>query len=168
MRAAMDSPTRAADLHRSVRGPRVKNKAAVSAGIKSKDITLTNMSDKELIIVVTFDPESLKLTKKNTGIGAETSGGAGPAALSVSASAGYEFQARGDSAKPQKMRVKPGAMSKVSVKAAAYISVVFYEDGLFKFAIENRLVEVGAAFTVRGDHLESEIPFKSMPNEPEL
>ena len=124
------------DLHRSVRGPRVKNKAAVSAGIKSKDITLTNMSDKELIIVVTFD---LKLTKKNTVLGPNLRWSGASCAVSVSASAGYEFQARGASAKPQKMRVKPGAMSKVSVKAAAYISVVFYEDGLFKFAIENRL-----------------------------
>ena len=134
-----------------------------------KEIRFRNHTEEDILIYVVPNPEGLMLVRSNTGLNADASGGAAAASLKVGGSYKAEFKARDEGgAKPQELRLAPGADSRAAVMGTSYITVVFYDEGVYKFAIENRRCLVNDTFTVLPRHLKSKIPFKTIAVKPEI
>ena len=133
-------------------------------------ITIVNESSMEVLVFVVEDPNALRLKKKTvTSDGsASLNAGAYGVGVGVEAKKGstVEWEAEGNSADVQKIRIKSKNDTVVYVDGTSFIAVLFYRDNLYHFAIESRQLPKRGKFTIRNDHLESQIPFPTSAEEP--
>ena len=139
-------------------------------------IKISNETDTELLVLIGEDPKALVLTNKAVKVGAGVEADLAKAAVNASVEATYEYELNTDKAITQKIRAKPrmvggtktGHSDKVRISRSAYVTVILFEDGLYKFIIESRKLEVANKFIIEQTDLQSTMPFKFSHTEPDV
>ena len=139
-------------------------------------IKISNETDTELLVLIGEDPKALVLTKKAVKVGAGVDFELAKAAVNASVEATYEYELNTDKAITQKLRAKPrmvdgtktGHSDKVYISQSAYVTVILFEDGLYKFIIEPHKLVVANKFIIEQTDLQSTMPFKFSRTEPDV
>lgn len=156
------------ELKQTVQPAPISSRILRAAGIKGNEIEIENSGDIEVLVYVAQDPDCMRMVSRKVSVASELEGECGPVNMTGAATAEMEFEARGDRAPPQRVRVKPRTSTSVAVNSDVYISVFFFTAGLYHRIHDQRLLRVGGTFRLLPRHFQSEVPFKASTSAPRI
>jgi len=155
-------------MKQTVKSAPISSRLLHAAGIMGSEIKIENGAAFEVLVYVAQDPDCMRMVSRKVTVASELEGEVGPVNMTGAATAEMEFEARGDRAQPQRVRVKPHMATAVAVNSDVYVSVFFFADGLYHRIHDNRLLRVGGTFQLLPRHFQSDVPFKASASEPRI